>query len=146
MTDQSQPRAVSLADIRDQALVLLDRYEESAGISPADDYDDVPRVHPMAEAKFMLACVELAESGAMSRVVTRRRVCASLDRLREMNVSEDSGTASWGLGFPYRNLPASEPFAITTAMVLSALHRAEHAPWHGRAGRHLLAPLRDLPG
>lgn len=130
-----RPVLLGVADLRDAALALLDAYERAEGVSPADDYDDTPRVHPMAEAKYLLACLELGESGVMSAGDLARRARASLERLEASRVVPRRGSAAWGLGFAYRDLPADEPFTITTSMVLHACARAAAATPPGSAAR-----------
>lgn len=133
--EDRRPVLLGVADLRDAALALLDAYERAEGVSPADDYDDTPRVHPMAEAKYLLACLELGESGVLSTGDLARRARASLERLEASRLVPRRGSAAWGLGFAYRDLPADEPFTITTSMVLHAAARAAAATPAGSAAR-----------
>ncbi len=110
---------------RDAAAALAEGYAAAEGVGP-DDYDETPRHHPMAEAKYVLACLDLAAAGVL-RAELGARLDAALERL-EASALRDDGRLAWGLGFPYRDLPADEPFVITTAMVLEAATAAAAAP------------------
>lgn len=117
------PRSVSLAQIRDAALELVETYERTEGVSPSDDYDPAPRVHPMAEAKYLMACVALVEAGILSASTVRHRARGSLTRLQVTDVGGSEGVSAWGLGFSFRDLPPAEPFTITTLLVVESLAR-----------------------
>lgn len=122
---------VSVNVLRDATLELTAAYEEAGGVSPADDYDDEPRVHPMAEAKYVLALAELATVGAVSAATVERRLAGSLERLEALSVRPTPQTRAWGLGFSVHDLPPDEPFVITTSMVVHALQQvAAVAPEH----------------
>lgn len=131
-----------LADVRTSVMALLDQYAAAQGVSPADDYDSTPRVHPMAEAKYMMACAELRAAGVLSERNFAQRVARSLARLRETAVRPEPEMLAWGLGFSTRGLPAAEPFGISTALVLAALVQCERlvADELGASCRELIDP------
>lgn len=154
MTVRSVPRTASLAEVRDAALALLDEYDASRGVGDADDYDSTPRVHPMAEGKYLLACAELADAGILTAGALQRRARPVVDRLAGSSVG-GAGSAAWGLGFSFRDLPSDEPYTITTSVVAHGLTRVsrhlrgnafgESTDLRDRAVRWLLTDVPRVP-
>ncbi|TDE96150.1 hypothetical protein EXU48_07925 [Occultella glacieicola] len=108
------------ATIRATVGDLLDTYQRMDGCSPDEHHDEV-RQHPMAEAKYILACVDTFRSSLMSEDELATRMVGSFARL-EAHRLDDTGHAGWGLGFAYGAGSADETYVITTTLVVHALH------------------------
>ena len=107
--------------IRDRALALLAAHAAAEGLGP-DPYHAEPCVHPMAEAKYLMAMTVMRSLGAGSnRAVTDPAVADAIGRLERGASRDPDGATSWGLGFEYKGAPASTSYVVTTAMVLRAL-------------------------
>lgn len=118
------PARAPLRVVQTTLEAMLARYAEADGISPRDDYDPVPRAHPMAEAKFLEACTDLHTSGLLGVAAYRARVAQSLRRLDELAVRPTAEACAWGLGFSFRDAPVDEPYVVTTGLVVRALAHA----------------------
>lgn len=103
--------------IRTAALHLLRQYETAGGKS-VDDYFETPQVHPMAEGKYLSALAALQRTGTVKDITGRMR--QSVIRLEQTAVPQSKGLA-WGLGFPFREASAAEPYVITTCIVITGL-------------------------
>ncbi|MBZ2196457.1 hypothetical protein [Occultella gossypii] len=131
------------ATIRATVGELLDTYQGMDGFSTDEHHDEVQQ-HPMAEAKYVLACVEMFRSSLMSEDELTTRMVESLTRLEAHRVC-DAGVTGWGLGFAYDAGSADETYVITTALVLHALHSVvRFAPAAAPPGWHEL--LRSATG
>lgn len=114
---------------------LLDTYSAAAGVG-ADAYWKNPRVHPMADGKYLLSIVQSYRAGLIgqSRAIGRAKPAAKRLKDRALPLSEDRGeTIGWGLGFPWakHTYTAQDPLLITSAVctkALSALVKDELLP------------------
>jgi len=111
------------ARLKLQALELVERYHAAEGIGP-DGYSALPSFHPMAEAKFLLSLVALLNAKVISPQTFVQYAAPTWSRLEASRISVFGDGAAWGLGFPYRQLPAREPFLITSALVVEAVSAA----------------------
>lgn len=112
-------RVLGADAIRTAALYLLRQYEAAAGKS-ADEYSEAPQLHPMAEGKYMSSLAALQRTGAVKADYITRHIRHSLARLEGTAVPQRTGIA-WGLGFPFREASAEEPYVITTCIVVTGL-------------------------
>lgn len=99
---------------------LLALYESSGGRS-IDDYDAEVRVHPMAEGKYLSTLMQLWRAGYVNDKYVAHNAQTVMERLESLNVARQSDQACWGLGFPFREAPADEPYVITTAIVTQGI-------------------------
>lgn len=105
--------------LRISAEKLLHDYTEYKGMS-SDPYNDHHQFHPMAEGKFLLALAALARSRVFTCVQFKEHASQSLERLESHAIPRANGHA-YGLNFAYGELPADEPYVITTAIVAHGL-------------------------
>lgn len=106
--------------IRDTVGDLLTTYRATEGYS-TDEYHAAALQHPMAEAKYILACVEMYRARLFSKSELSNRMTEAIDRLRTRRLEPDTGGYAWGLGFEFSSAPANEPYVITTTLVADAL-------------------------
>lgn len=97
----------------------LNSYESNQGVG-ADAYCDAPQCHPMAEGKYLQALAVLRSAGLISISHFQQRSLDACARI-ETNAHKFIEGISWGLGFSWRNLSATEPFLITSAIVTRGL-------------------------
>lgn len=107
-------------DLRTAIETSLSAYGARDGCGP-DAYWSADNYHPMADGKCLQTLAVLRQSKLISATQLEERsktVCARLESsaLQCLDVG-----MFWGLGFPWRNLPATEPFLITTAIVMRGL-------------------------
>ncbi|WKB51080.1 hypothetical protein [Eleftheria terrae] len=108
-------------DLRTLLSGLLEQFEASEGRSP-DAYWEAALFQPMAAGKYLSAVTTLVRTGLLKAEVAGRRLRWSLPTLRQAAVPSPGGEGcSWGLGFSWRELPATEPFLITSALVTRGL-------------------------
>lgn len=98
---------------------LIRNYISTDGVGP-DAYCESVRNHPMAEGKYLLALGELYRSQLVDPNDLQQQVIGACHRLYDKKISIDGGIG-WGLGFSWRDLPPTEPYLITTAIVLHGL-------------------------
>lgn len=96
-------------------------YEAAAGVG-AGAYCKVPAHHPMADGKYLQLLAVLRRSQLISAARFEAQVGSACDRLREAAQQTAIGWTGWvwGLGFPGRELPPSEPFLVTSAVIVRA--------------------------
>lgn len=100
----------------------------AAGFSSADAYDDQPRFHAMAAGRYLSAQAVLCSCGLLSPAAlsdAARGAVTALDA-HAVRAPGIDGPA-WGLGFAWKDLPADEPFLVTTALVAQGLADAARA-------------------
>lgn len=102
------------------------QYEANAGLG-LDAYCDELHYHPMADGKYLQACAVLYDSSLISYADLELRVSAAIERLRACVLQPFEKGVGWGLGFPWRALPPTEPFLITSAVVVRGLLDCAHA-------------------
>lgn len=107
-------------DLRTAIEATLSAYGAKDGYG-ADAYWGADNYHPMADGKCLQTLAVLRQSKLISAIQFEERskiVCARLESsaLRCLDIG-----MFWGLGFPWRNLPATEPFLITTAIITRGL-------------------------
>lgn len=117
--DRVQTRVLGAGPIWTSTLYLLRQYEGASGLS-ADEYSETPQLHPMAEGKYMSSLVALYRTGVVKEEYVKGKLRQSLDRLERTVVTQLTGVA-WGLGFPFREASADEPYVITTCIVVTGL-------------------------
>lgn len=74
----------------------------------------------MAEGKYLLTIAELYRSKLINSQDFENQVQQACERLHSKTIAIDGGIG-WGLGFSWRNLPPTEPYLITTAIILHGL-------------------------
>ncbi len=97
-------------------------YETAAGMG-TDAYCKLRVHHPMADGKYLQLLAVLHRSQLISPARFEAQVCSACDRLREAaqrTAIDDCNGWVWGLGFAWRDLPPSEPFLVTSAVVVRA--------------------------
>lgn len=112
-------RVLGADPIRTATLYLLRQYEDAGGKS-ADAYSQTPQIHPMAEGKYMSTLAALQRTGTVKKDFITGHMRQSLERLERTAVPQRTGIA-WGLGFPFREASANEPYVITTCIVVTGL-------------------------
>lgn len=120
------------AAVREAVIELLGTYRDADGYSP-DDYHPDSLQHPMAEAKYLLACSEMHACGLMRDAELKEIAQESYGRLAAHQVVTDSGIG-WGLGFAWGDERSDATYAITTAIAVNALHTLQ------RRAPHLVPP------
>lgn len=114
-------------DLRALLSLLLEKFEQADG-SSADAYWDPPLFQPMAAGKYLSAVAALVGTRLLKAEVAGRKLQWSLAALQQSALPSPGGEGrSWGLGFPWRNLPTTEPFLITSALVTRGLCEAAAA-------------------
>ncbi len=109
---------MSLAeDLRNAIDTGLTAYETAAGVGP-DAYSAAQTMHPMADGKCLSLLAVLRRSRLLSAVQFEARVAAICLRLKDTALSPLDEGWCWGLGFSWRDLPASEAFLITSALIV----------------------------
>lgn len=134
------------ADIRHAIDAQLAAYEAAEGSGP-DAYHAAAQSHPMADGKYLAVLAILENTGLVSAAQAESKRKAALSRLAAAALDYQGG-AAWGLGFTWRDLPASEPFLITTAIVAAHLPqgdlqqraRAALLAWPQQNGVRLYSP------
>ncbi len=115
-------------------------YQSIAGVGP-DAYWESPTGHPMAEGKYLSVLSTLRRSQLLSASQFDSRVSKTCERLHESALSRlEDGFLGWlwGLGFPWRNLSASEPFLITTALIVRGALECRQNGGNGEALRQVI--------
>lgn len=109
-----------------------------------DAYSRISVEHPMAIAMYVRGLVRLAKVRGDDALLADATRLA--DRLASLRAKTDPRFDAWGLGFRWRRSPASEPYAVTTALCtlsLVELHDATRdtslLPRISRAARWLAA-------
>lgn len=97
----------------------LHSYESSLGIG-GDAYCDMPQYHPMADGKYLQALAVLRKSELISKSHFKHFSLEACARIKANSYKFSSGL-TWGLGFQWRNLSATEPFLITSSIVTRGL-------------------------
>ena len=110
---------MNAAEIRAVTTGLLETHHDAHGYGP-DPYNATPIVHPMAEGKYLSALGLLHRAGLLSSSHFENRAAASLDRLSETALHDETGTA-WGLGFIWDEHTEHTPFLITTGIVVDGI-------------------------
>lgn len=95
----------------------LAAYEAVDGVGP-DAYCASPAYHPMADGKCLRVLAVLHRSKLLSGSHFAARVLRICERLEEVATAGIDDAWSWGLGFSWRDLPATEPFLITSALIV----------------------------
>jgi hypothetical protein len=145
VASESSAKISAAKRLRDLLITLLDRYDLTNGIS-CDAYCDTPQWHAMAEAQYLEAVVIAHGSGLLSDAQARKRVGAGIARLQAGALQRQPGVfAQWGLGFRWQELPADEPFLVTTALVTRALMAANGLAECADLAREGLQGLARLP-
>jgi hypothetical protein len=91
---------------------------EAVGGSGADAYSPEPIPHPMADGKCLSLLDVLRRSNLLSATQFDARVAAVCHRLEEAALLPFDDGWCWGLGFSWRELPATEAFLITSALIV----------------------------
>lgn len=100
---------------------LLTEFEQCAG-DTSDAYCDQPVFHAMAAGKYLSAQAEVVRAGLAKPEVVQRKVRSALHGLGTCVLAPPVGEgACWGLSFNRNDLPADEPYLITTAIVTRGL-------------------------
>ena len=111
--------------------------DASAGAGPDMLTDHA--YHAMAEAKHLLGLAVLTRRRGLTQTELAQAADRAVPRLERANLSADPREALWGLGFPWGDRPADEPYLITTGLVakalLAVLDIVEHAPAQALAQR-----------
>lgn len=97
----------------------LQAYEAANGVGP-DAYCEAAASHSMADGKFLQALAVMRRSGILSANQFEARSLNACARLEAQALDFGQGRA-WGLGFPWRDMTAAEPFLITSAVVTRGL-------------------------
>ncbi|MBL8394667.1 MAG: hypothetical protein JNK99_07955 [Candidatus Accumulibacter sp.] len=115
----------------------LSGYETAGGVGP-DAYCAASSYHPMADGKYLQILATLRRSRLLSEHQFEARVAAACGRLARAALCREENGWCWGLGFPWRGLPAAEPFLITSALIVRGALDCRCA---GSAAEPLLALL-----
>ncbi len=87
----------------------------------SDAYNEADICHPMADGKYLATLAVLRRSNLLSMTKFADRANVACARLEE-SASRFSETGyCWGLGFGWRELPPSEPYLISSAVVARGL-------------------------
>jgi hypothetical protein len=117
---------VSASSLRLTVERLLGEYEATAGIG-VDAYCDQPCYHAMADGKCLQALAVLRSSQLLSAAQFEARAARVHARLAAAALPCFGQGWGWGLGFSWRNLPSSESFLITSAIVTRGARDCYHA-------------------
>lgn len=107
-------------DLRNAIDTTLYGYEAKDGVG-ADAYCGTDSCHPMADGKCLQVLAVLRQSKLISAKQFEERSQRICSRLESRGLEVFEGGMCWGLDFSWRNLPATEPFLITTAIVIRGL-------------------------
>ncbi len=107
-------------ELKQLVLRLAQRQADCGGVGP-DKYSAAPCYHPMADAKYLSSLGTLRDAGLISESRYKQFLAPAIERLRRSNLSGDNDKACWGLGFAYKQTSATEPFLITTSLVVRGL-------------------------
>jgi len=114
-----------LKEVRETLENYLNDYELAKGFSK-DYYCDELLFHPMAAAKYILTLCSLYRSGLLSHSRLIQRSKFSVKKLFETKINlENTENIFWGLGYKWQNLEKSEPYLITTSIVVHSLLELE---------------------
>ncbi len=98
----------------------LSAYDAADGVG-SDAYCSTNAYHPMADGKCLQVLAALRRAKLLSAVQFDARSTSICARLESSALRCFDDTRCWGLGFSWRNLPATEPFLITSAIVTRGL-------------------------
>jgi hypothetical protein len=141
-------------DLRTAIEASLSIYDVGDGLG-ADAYCNADICHSMADGKYLQILAVLHQSKLISATQFNersQRVCTRLESSALRCFDEGWG---WGLGFSWRNLPATEPFLITSAIVCRGLLDCHNQGlaigvsakllWKGRTGLEVWMQELALP-
>jgi len=119
---------------------LLNIHAASGGRG-SDPYDPSPRVHPMAEGKYLSSVAALVNAGLLSSQ-SSVEVERAIDRIEESAIHFHNGDSlGWGLNFAWKDHDVSQAFVITSALVLRGLCEISLAvPQVAQRARELIFP------
>jgi hypothetical protein len=93
----------------------------------------------MAEGKYLSALAVLHAGTLISDKHLQERLSAVCNRLAGSALPMEQEGKAWGLGFVCNNLPADEPYLITTALVCKGLLQCRRQGGRGKALDHMLS-------
>ena len=106
--------------LRESVEDYLREYDAKDGVG-ADAYCSADMCHPMADGKYLQVLSVLRQSKLISAAQFNERTQRVCTRLEAVALQSFESGWCWGLGFSWRNLPATEPFLITSAIVTRGL-------------------------
>jgi hypothetical protein len=114
---------MSFAAIVKKSIEAIKAAHETSQGQGNDAYFIPKAYHPMADGKYLAALAAMHGGALISDGHLKKQVSEACERLDGSSLPAGQDGKTWGLGFALKNLPADEPYLITTAIVCNGLRQ-----------------------